>query len=293
MARLAGSPSNGAGSERLTSSPRLIVPTRPGRRRRGRPRPGWNRHYRDLAPLHLSRLQHHDPPRRRRRRPRRCRGADEWQSRRIAALRKPVESLQVAAAVRRRRLPVRGQEDPQFRQEVLLDLRRLGVDPWLRFVLRLPRRRCVRILRQDLFAGRRIDPETDRPPEDDLAAADRPRIRQEATSRRQIARESVRRRPRGGRSPESLSGSDLAAADSPKSRQEATSRRQIARKAAMGYGASAHRLGKDVGVEKEPRDYHEKSLPGETSLSQPVTQSATPVTSRATLVAASRCGPAS
>ena len=197
---LAGAKSIGSTrSPGLATCPRLVVPPRPGRRRRARPFPRPDLYHRDLAPLHLTRLQHRDPPRRRRRRPRRCRGAEKWQSRRIAALRKPVESLQVAAAVRRRRLPVRGQEDPQFRQEVLLDLRRLGVDPWLRFVLRLPRRRCVRILRQDLFAGRRIDPETDRPPEDDLAAADRPRIRQEATSRRQIARESVRRRPRGGR----------------------------------------------------------------------------------------------
>ena len=42
MAWMAGSPSKVTGSERLTASPRLIVPTRPGRRRRERPCPRRN-----------------------------------------------------------------------------------------------------------------------------------------------------------------------------------------------------------------------------------------------------------
>ena len=137
MAWLTGSPSNTTGSKRLTPSPWLVIPPGPAGRRRCWPHPRRNRHHRDLAPLHLSRFQHHDPPRRRRRRPRRSRGAEERQGGRIAALRKPAQSFLVAGPVRFRRLREAGEELAALCPHLLLDRSVLGVERRLRRALRL------------------------------------------------------------------------------------------------------------------------------------------------------------
>ncbi len=58
-------PIHGTCSARLTASPRLVIPHGSSGLRLGRPRPHRDRHHRNLAPLHLSRLRNRDPPRRR------------------------------------------------------------------------------------------------------------------------------------------------------------------------------------------------------------------------------------